>query len=88
MGDLDLILARLSRVAHTRRPVVLLFDYDAPTQRYHRNISSPAQLAQLVHGLRDAATVPLLVAIDEEGGQVDRLKARYGFPATVSAASG
>jgi beta-N-acetylhexosaminidase len=31
--------------------------------------------------------VPLLVAIDEEGGQVDRLKHRYGFPSTVSEAS-
>ena len=27
------------------------------------------------------------MAIDEEGGQVDRLKARYGFPATVSEAA-
>lgn len=66
---------------------ILLFDYDAPTKRYHRNVASPAQLRALVHGLRDAASVPLLVAIDEEGGQVDRLKARYGFPATVSEAT-
>ena len=66
---------------------VLLFDYDAPTNRYDRNIQSPTQLKRLVGGLRDAVALPLLVAIDEEGGQVDRLKARYGFPATVSAAS-
>ncbi len=63
---------------------VLLFDYDAPTKTYDRNIGSPAQVRALVAGLRDAATIPLLVAIDEEGGEVDRLKARYGFPATVS----
>lgn len=66
---------------------ILLFDYDAPRKRYQRNVASPAQLKALVHGLRDAASVPLLVAIDEEGGQVDRLKARYGFPATVSEAA-
>ena len=66
---------------------VLLFDYDSPTGTYHRNVSSPDQLRKLVAGLRAAATIPLLVAIDEEGGQVDRLKARYGFPATVSEAA-
>lgn len=65
---------------------VLLFDYDTPTKAYHRNIESPEQVRTLVAGLRAAATIPLLVAIDEEGGQVDRLKARYGFPATVSEA--
>ena len=57
------------------------------TKRYDRNIRSPSQLRALVGGLRDAATVPLLVAIDEEGGQVDRLKASYGFPKTVAAAA-
>jgi beta-N-acetylhexosaminidase len=65
---------------------VLLFDYDSPTGTYHRNVASPEQLRELVAGLRAAATIPLLVAIDEEGGKVDRLKARYGFPATVSEA--
>ena len=66
---------------------VLLFDYDTPTKRYHRNVSSPDQVRALVAGLRDAASIPLLVAIDEEGGEVDRLKARYGFPTTVSEAA-
>ena len=65
---------------------ILLFDYDAPTKRYDRNVASPAQLKALVNGLRAEASIPLLVAIDEEGGQVDRLKARYGFPTTVSEA--
>lgn len=66
---------------------ILLFDYDAPTGTYRRNIESPAQLRKLVSGLRAAATISLLVAIDEEGGQVDRLKHRYGFPTTESAAA-
>ena len=66
---------------------ILLFDYDSPTGTYRRNVASPDQLRALVNGLRKEATVPLLVAIDEEGGQVDRLKARYGFPTTVSEAS-
>ncbi len=66
---------------------VVLFDYDTPTGTYGRNIASPAQLKALVAGLRAAASIPLLVAVDEEGGQVDRLAARYGFPPTVSEAA-
>ncbi len=66
---------------------VLLFDYDTPTKTYQRNVKSPHQVRTLVAGLRAAAAIPLLVAIDEEGGEVDRLKARYGFPATQSEAS-
>ncbi len=66
---------------------VVLFDYDTPTGAYGRNIASPAQLKALVAGLRAAASIPLLVAVDEEGGQVDRMAARYGFPATVSEAA-
>ena len=66
---------------------VVLFDFDTPTGTYRRNIQSPSQLRRLVSGLRDAAAVPLLVAIDEEGGQVDRLKPAYGFPPTLSAAA-
>jgi beta-N-acetylhexosaminidase len=65
---------------------VLLFDYDTPTKKYDRNVASPAQVGALVAGLRAEATIPLLVAIDEEGGEVDRLKAGYGFPATLSEA--
>ena len=65
---------------------VLLFDYDTPTKTYHRNIASPTQVRALVAGLRAVASIPLIVAIDEEGGKVDRLKVRYGFPATISEA--
>lgn len=66
---------------------VVLFDYDTPTGTYGRNITSPAQLKALIAGLRAAASTPLLVAVDDEGGQVDRLAARYGFPTTVSEAT-
>lgn len=64
---------------------VLLFDYDTPTSTPVRNIQSPQQLAALVSGLQDAAAAPLIVAVDEEGGQVARLDERHGFPPTISA---
>lgn len=64
---------------------IILFDYDAPLKIYKRNITSPKQLKKLIAGLQAAAPVKLLVAIDQEGGKVNRLKTRYGFPPTVSA---
>jgi beta-N-acetylhexosaminidase len=64
---------------------VVLFDYDVPTQTPVRNIESPAQVNELVADLQSFAPTPLLVAIDQEGGQIRRLKEELGFPPTVSA---
>lgn len=64
---------------------VVLFDYDVPLDTAVRNIRSPAQLSTLTEQLQDAAEIPLLIAIDQEGGVVSRLKTTYGFPPTVSA---
>lgn len=49
-----------------------------------RNIESPAQVRELVQHLQASARVPLLVAIDQEGGRVNRLKPAYGFPESIS----
>jgi beta-N-acetylhexosaminidase len=64
---------------------VILYEKDGPTQSRPRNIESPAQLQKLVSDLKTHSKEKLLVAIDQEGGAVNRLKASYGFPATVSA---
>jgi beta-N-acetylhexosaminidase len=63
---------------------VILFDRDRITKT--RNIESPTQLSELTAALRSAATVHLIVAIDEEGGRVSRLNPAQGFPATRSQA--
>lgn len=63
---------------------VVLFDYDVPTAKFERNIASPQQLKQLIAALQSFATTPLLVTMDQEGGQVSRLRETYGFPATMS----
>lgn len=65
---------------------VILFEYDAPSKSRPRNIASSRQVARLIGTLRGWSDLPLFVAIDQEGGRVDRLKERYGFPPTVSAA--
>lgn len=64
---------------------VVLYDYDVPANIPIRNIKSPAQLKQLTAKLQAASPIPLLVAIDQEGGNVSRLKQSAGFPPTVSA---
>lgn len=64
---------------------VILFDYDVPSASPVRNIASPGQVRKLVASLQSRAPIPLLVAVDQEGGRVCRLKEAYGFPPTVSA---
>src|SRR5262245_29679912 len=44
---------------------------------FARNIAGPKQVAELTQALREASTRPLLIAIDQEGGIVARL--RDGF---------
>jgi beta-N-acetylhexosaminidase len=63
---------------------VILFDYDVPSGSPIRNIASPDQVRSLVETLQSASSIPLFIAIDQEGGRVSRLKERFGFPPTVS----
>jgi beta-N-acetylhexosaminidase len=64
---------------------VILFDQDmADPALPARNIQSPAQVRALVESLQRRARAPLWVAIDQEGGRVNRLKPAYGFPETPS----
>lgn len=64
---------------------VVLFDYDVPSGRPVRNIKSPEQIKGLVNELKQLSDIPLIISIDQEGGQVARLKPKHGFLKTVSA---
>ena len=64
---------------------IILFEYDAPTGTRHRNIQSPSQLKQLCTDLQKYAGGNLLIGVDQEGGNVTRLRTKDGFPATKSA---
>ena len=59
---------------------VILFEYDAPTGKHHRNVESPRQLRTLCHNLQGYSSEPLWISIDQEGGRVVRLKSSDGFP--------
>lgn len=55
---------------------------------FEKNISakdSKKNLKAIISYAKKKSPVPLLVSIDEEGGKVNRLKSKYGFPKTVSA---
>ena len=62
---------------------VVLFDVDV-SEKSKRNIESPEQLQKLTTQLQSLSEIPLFIAVDQEGGQVARLKPEYGFPETVS----
>ena len=63
---------------------VVIFDYDVPLKRPVRNIASPQQVKTLTASLQKASSIPLFIAIDQEGGNVNRLKEKFGFPPSVS----
>ncbi len=63
---------------------VILFDYDVPSKSYDRNIVNPEQLEKLVSNLKSYSSESLLVAVDAEGGKVNRLKEKYGFMSILS----
>ncbi|MEM7109193.1 MAG: glycoside hydrolase family 3 N-terminal domain-containing protein, partial [Bacteroidota bacterium] len=55
---------------------------------FEKNIDSKnayIKFKQLTWSLQQAAPLPLFIALDHEGGKVNRLKEKYGFPPTVSA---
>jgi len=58
---------------------VILFDYDVPSKSYNRNIVNPEQVENLISNLKVYSFEPLLVAVDAEGGKVNRLKETCGF---------
>ncbi|MDQ6630553.1 MAG: glycoside hydrolase family 3 protein [Verrucomicrobiota bacterium] len=64
---------------------VILFDQEmADMQLPGRNIKSPDQVRVLNEMLQKNARTPLLISVDQEGGNVNRLKQIYGFPETFS----
>ena len=63
---------------------IVLFDYDVVNKEAVRNIKSPTQVQKLNYDLQNLSPRKLFIAIDQEGGKVNRLKTKYGFPAGVS----
>ena len=58
---------------------VLLYEYNV-----HKT-QAKTKMQTLTKRLQSAAEIPLLISIDQEGGKVNRLKTKYGFPSMPSA---
>lgn len=66
---------------------LILFDRDGPSGgELERNITSREQLQALTAQLQAQAAIPYFIAIDAEGGYVNRLKEKYGFNLKVPTA--
>lgn len=58
---------------------ILLYEYNVSST------NSKSILSTLTKNLQQAADIPLLISIDQEGGAVNRLKTKYGFQPMASA---
>ena len=59
---------------------VILYDQNVTTSPpSSHNILSPEQVKDFNEALQSFSPTPLLIGIDQEGGQVNRLKESYGF---------
>jgi len=59
---------------------VILFDYNPVDKSKPKNIASKKQLKKLTSQLQKCSyDGKLLIAVDQEGGRVQRLKSKYGF---------
>lgn len=64
---------------------VILFDKFYQKRSITKNIDSPEQLKKLTAKLKKLSSKPLLISVDQEGGNVARLKHYYGFDRFASA---
>jgi beta-N-acetylhexosaminidase len=65
---------------------VVLFDYDLPSSKPVRNVESPTQVKMLTKELQRLTGGQLLIAVDQEGGIIQRFKEKHGFKRFLSAA--
>lgn len=64
---------------------VILFDRHLATKATSNNICGVSQLSKLTSQLQQLSSSKLLIAVDQEGGKVNRFREEYGFPQTPSA---
>jgi len=77
-GEVDKTV--LEEVRQGKAGSIILFEKNIPAK------NSYLALKKITWTYQKAAPIPLIIAIDQEGGRVNRLKEKYGFPRSVSAA--
>lgn len=71
--------AVLTEVAAGKVGSLIIFEKNIPPT------NSFVALKKITWTYQNAAPIPLIIAIDQEGGKVNRLKSKYGFPNTITA---
>ena len=60
---------------------IIIFEKNIPPT------NSFVALKKMIWTYQEAAPIPLFIGIDQEGGRVNRLKDKYGFPKSITAAA-
>ena len=81
----DCDAARYVRDLHVGAIVLFDIDMTGDATLGSRNITSKERLTRMTAQLQAWADYPLIIATDQEGGKVARLKPQYGFLPTVTA---
>lgn len=71
--------AVLDEVRRGKVGSIILFEKNIPPS------NSFVNLKKITWTYQQAAPIPLLIGIDQEGGKVNRLKNKYGFPSSITA---
>ncbi len=77
-AEVDSVVLR--EVKQGKIGTLILFEKNVP-----KSAASFAALKKIIWTYQKAAPVPLLISIDQEGGKVNRLKDKYGFPRSITA---
>lgn len=75
----DIDSAVLKEIREGKAGSLVIFEKNIPAK------SSFASLKKIIWTYQKAAPIPLIVAIDQEGGRVNRLKEKYGFTRSITA---
>ena len=71
----------LEEVANGKVGSIIIFEKNIPAR------NSFIALKKIIWTYQKAAPIPLFVCIDQEGGRVNRLKEKYGFPRSITASA-
>jgi beta-N-acetylhexosaminidase len=72
----------LNEIKSGKAGSIILFEKNVP-----KTATAFAPLKKVLWTYQKAAPIPLLICIDQEGGRVNRLKDKYGFPRSITASA-
>jgi beta-N-acetylhexosaminidase len=71
----------IDEIAKGKVGSIIIFEKNIPP------VNSFIALEKIIWTYQKSASIPLFIGIDQEGGRVNRLKEKYGFPRSITAAA-